>query len=1169
MKRLIVLVALVALSAYATETWIDPGVGQSSIYNQTTAAGFENGTVVVASGSNAFENVTLDIANIQVGTNDTANAASLTLAGGAVNVTGLMRVGTRYENKSASEGILRVSGGQHVFANGNIADLPYSKAKLVIDGDDDTQITISATDGDADNVLLPLYGSLSAEIRRGTLYSPKSIHMARRCSTTGSIGDGRFFIYQGGVLSSDKNVFIGSSGTGNAGHAEVDMYGGELRAAHLAISYGNNAGWGGVCVLRQYGGLVDITGNTGTYGGVHLPETGPRTAEYHLLGGTVRARQIYHNTTGEGIFKANGGTFQPNSATSADDGAAIRGLTTAALGEKGLTIDTRTYATRINQSFSDMDGAEGNGLLVKIGSSALTIGNGSTTHSKTIVAEGSIIFAASSTDWTSVTVTNGATLSTVGLCATLSLTALTMGDTTKMAVLAIDGTDAISVASPVTIRGGLRVALNGVTSEGSYPIMSCSGEVGAATAFNWRSADVTGVPSGKHAELTTAYDEGENKTTFSVAIVAGTVPAADAITVSSGSQEISGDLDLGSAKRVIEVAKDASLTVSGSAAASGFVKQGDGALLFTADLNRFNLGFELASGLLGFSSMAGTGRGAADAFSQQGGTLQLSDSVADAVFPYTYKFYTPERKQAVVVKTDSDIYFPSIVADSQLRGTLVKRGVGRLTIETAVANQKLGNYGGDATGNFTSKTRFDGNGLAPTNGYRHLQVAEGELRLKARGVGSFLAGGGQNYGIGMNTPDGTVAPALTVDGCLLDMPSGNDRFIVVGEYADADAFWSDAYLNVTNGGTLNVDSLYGPEDRVQKAVTAHVNVSQESVLHTTYACYMGYHVVAQAREKNLLKRAEYKVTGGSRISSLIGFYVGGPTYMTLDGGSVLSGGANMEPANIALQWDCNPCGEFRFQGHSTLCMTTNFTYYSGLSGTTFGFVFDDGVWDTGTAGEQLLAFSNVRYWTMTVASGGLEMPVAAGRTVTLARDITGTGALVKSGDGTLVIRTKLYNGVNVGDDKETLCCVGGARVKEGTLKVQADAVADNLPMVVEADGILDLDGSTQNFSSVSGEGMVRNGSCATLTLAAGSSLTLDNVDASRVYIDFGKTTEDPLVEPFPQNVKIATLTGTTSRDVSNWRIKNTGVSNLKGKFSLVGNDVMMSVQHSGMMIVVL
>ena len=1164
MKRLLVLMVLVALSAGADEIWIDPGVGQSSIYNQATAAGFENDSVVVASGSNAFENVTIDIADVQVGTNDTVNATSLTLAGGAVNVTGAMRVGARYGSSAGSEGILRVSGGQHVFNEAFVADASYSTARFILDGDSETLVEVT---GPTSNHVSywPRAGEANVEIRNGTLYFHKFLRIASYDAVKKGPGIGHFYVYDGGMLKSDKVLAVGGAEAAYSGSAELNIYGGTIKAPQMQVSYGNNAS-GGTCYLRQYGGLIDLDNY------IHLPESNNRTAEFHLLGGRVKAKEICTTSTGTGTFKADGGVFEPIAATSTDAAAAIRAISVVSLGRKGLTIDTTTLATRINQSFSDLDGAEGEGLLVKVGTSALTIGNDSTAHSKTAVAEGSLVFAATAASWTAITVTNGATLSTVGSCATLSLTALTMGDATKMAILAVDGTDAISVASPVIISGGLRVALNGVSSEGSYPIMSCSGEISTVTAFNWRSADVTGVPSGKHAELTTAFDEGEDKTVFSVAVVAGTVPAADAITISSGSQEISGDLDLGSAKRIIEVANDASLTVSGSAASSGFIKQGDGALIFTSNLNRFNLGFELASGLLGFSSMAGAGRGATDYFLQQGGTLQLSDSVANAVFPYTYKFYTPEQKQAVVIKADSDIRIPSIAADSQLRGTLVKRGVGRLTIETAAANQRLGNYGGDSTGNFTSKTRFDGNGLAPTNGYRHLQVAEGELRLMARGGGSFLAASGQNYGIGMNTPDGTVAPALTVDGCLLDMPSGNSRFIVVGEYVDADAFWSDAYLNVTNGGVLNVDNLYGPEDRVQKAVTAHVNVSQGSVLHTTYACYMGYHDANQAREKNPLKRAEYNVTGGSRISSARGFYVGGPTYMTLDGGSVLSGGSDMEPANIGLQWDRNPCGEFRIKGHSTLCMTTNFTYYAGLSGTTFGFVFDDGIWETGTAAEQLLAFNNVRYWTMTVASGGLEMPVAAGRIVTLARDITGTGALVKSGDGTLVIRTKLYDGFNVGNDKETLCCTGGARVKGGILKVQADAVSDNLPMVVESGGILDLDGSTQNFSSVSGEGTVRNGSISQLTMKYGSSITLDDVTSpsARVYVDFGKTSENPLVEPFPKNVKVATLTGTTSRDISKWRVANTGIDGVNGRFSLSGNDVMMSVGYysSGMLIMI-
>lgn len=1167
MKRLLILLALTSLSAGAGETWIDPGVGGSLVYDQTAASVFENGSVVVASGSNVFEDVTLNIADIQIGTNDTANTASLTLAGGALTV-GLMRVGTGYGSRESVEGELRVTGGRHVFESGNIADLPRSKAKLVIDGDDETKVTVSTTDG-ANPVRLPYYGSLHAEIRHGTLYSPNAIYMSGRCATTGEIGDGRFYIYDGGTLSSDKGIFIGATGTGNAGHAEVDMYGGVLRATHLAISYGNNQTFGGTCVMRQSGGLVDVTITTGDYYGIHLPETGYRTAEYDLRGGIVRARQIYHDTNpGEGIFTADGGIFQPNSETTTDAGAAIRGLTTAALGSKGLVIDTRSYATRINQEFSDLEGSEGNGLLVKCGSAALTVGNGSTAHSKTVVAEGSLIFVAAETKWTSLVVTNGATLSIVGTCAKLSLDSLTLGEDESGAVLAFDGTDVISVASPVLIDGGLNVVLNGVSDAGAYPVLSCLGAIGDATEFNWRTANVTGVPAGKYAKLSSAYDGGNDRTVFTVTVYDGTEPEADPIVVSSGSQEISTGLDLGPAKRTIEVAKDASLTVSGSAASSGFVKQGDGALFFTSDFNRFNLGVDLLSGLLGFSSMAAAGRGSSDAFVQQGGTLRLSDPEPDAVFPYTYRFNSITRYTAVVVETEGDVLFKGFNPGT---GTLVKHGPGRLTIETETVNQGFGSYGGDATGNFTSKVRFDDNGIAPTNGFRSLQVAEGTLRLTKRGTGSYQIGQGLTFGIGMNTPDGQVNPSLTVDGADVTLPAVNGQMVYVGEYADEDAFWDTASFRVTNDASVIVNSLVGPNDDVAKPVTARVDIATGSSVHATYAVYLGFSDSTAARSKNANKCAEYHVSGGSRLSAGTVFQIGGPTWLTLDDGSVLSGGPNKEPATIEMLWDRNPCGEIRIQGHSTLCLAAGFKYYSGAYGDSFGMIFDDAVWETGTAAETTITFENEQYFERRILDGGLEFPVGEGRTLKMAASLDGTGRVVKSGVGTLVFARRQNAAAAATSGTTTLCCSGGACVKGGVLKVQDSAVVAGLPMAVEAGGVLDLDGSTQDFSSVSGAGTVRNGSLAQVMVKADSSVTFDNVlwpTTSRVYVDFDKTADDPLVEPFPKNVKVATLVGTTPRDVSKWRVANTGLKGVRGRFSIVGNDVMMSVDYSGHAIII-
>lgn len=52
-----------------------------------------------------------------------------------------------------------------------------------------------------------------------------------------------------------------------------------------------------------------------TYYGIHLPETNGRPVEYDLMGGVVSAVQIYRNAScGEGIFKADGGTFQLRAA---------------------------------------------------------------------------------------------------------------------------------------------------------------------------------------------------------------------------------------------------------------------------------------------------------------------------------------------------------------------------------------------------------------------------------------------------------------------------------------------------------------------------------------------------------------------------------------------------------------------------------------------------------------------------------------------------------------------------------------------------------------------------------------------------------------------------------------------------------------------------------------
>lgn len=1240
-----VVVGVLALTATADPIWVDPGVGKVNVYDQSAAeaAGFGSASVVFASGTNVFQTVTMDIANVQVGTNDVAHATTWQLDGGAINVTDALRIGTQYGKSAGSEGVLHVTGGQHQFSNVAFANDRYSKAELVIDGGDETSVTLNSSG----LVWFPQCGKAHAAVRHGKLTTKQSLYLGMRSNVTGAVGEGTIDVYENGTLSC-LQLFIGGASANHSGYGEVNVYGGKVSAEHIALSYGSLA-TGGTCYLRQYGGLVEVTkANASTYYGIHLPETNGRSAEYDLMGGVVSAVQIYRNaSSGEGIFKADGGTFQLRAATTTAAGAAIRGLTTAALGKKGLTLDTRTYATMINQSFSDLEGAEGEGRLVKVGTSALTVANASTAHSKTVVAEGSLVFSAAATTWTDVVVTNGATVSTIGSCATLGLSALQLGDVATTGCVGLDSADVISVDKPVVIGNSLVVQLGDAPAVGTYDVLSCAGAVDELTVARWMGANVTGLATGTRAKTTASYSQANGRTTFRITVEAAaddpaltdvkatwsgaagdtwssaawtTTPAVDntvnfesetaastvtvdveakvgavrfsaeqgyslvgdgplamaetttaGISVEKGRHTIETPVVLGERKLPIEVSKDAELTVDGFMVKSGFIKNGGGRLLLSNPGNCFNLGFDLMSGLLGFESTDALGGGQSTA-TVRGGTLQLADSASEAALNVPVRINTPSQTGAAVLKADSDVTLKDYSLES---GTMVKRGVGRLTVDIAAGKSVfLGRYTGVVG---TNTVHFDDNGTAPTNGYRLLQVAEGELRYTA-GENAYFTGGNANshiLGIGMNTPDGTVNPALTFDGAS-NTEATKLRYVYVGEFAGADAFWTAASLNVTNGAAVYADSIMGPNDYSEHSVTTCVNVCEGSVLHATYAHYLGYTSLAAAREKkNKFRNAKWLVSGGSRLSAGTGggFLVGGPVSLTVDDGSVLASGPNHEPAKIALQWNSDAGGEFRFKGHSSLCLANDFTFFDGTGG--FRFVFDDGVWETGTETELELKNTNVRWYGRLVEKGGIEMPVASGRTVTMAMDLTGEGPFVKSGAGTLVFRTKLVQNATTHEWEEyaaepkTLCCEGGVRVKGGTLKVCAHAAVDGLPVTIDEGAVLDMDGSAQTFSAVSGAGALKNGSLGGFSISAGSVPVLQDVAiGGRVYVDFGRTEDNPLLPPYPTDVVVAKISGTTTCNPSRWKVANTGVEHLSGRFTVKDGEVRMTVNQFGLMMIV-
>ena len=70
--------------------------------------------------------------------------------------------------------------------------------------------------------------------------------------------------------------------------------------------------------------------------------------------------------------------------------------------------------------------------------------------------------------------------------------------------------------------------------------------------------------------------------------------------------------------------------------------------------------------------------------------------------------------------------------------------------------------------------------------------------------------------------------------------------------------------------------------------------------------------------------------------------------------------------------------------------------------------------------------------------------------------------------------------------------------------------------------------------------------------------------AERARVDLGRTGEDPLVEPF-RTITVCTYEG-VAPDVSSWRLKGTGLKNVRGAFKAENGVVTVQPEYAGLLL---
>lgn len=217
-------------------------------------------------------------------------------------------------------------------------------------------------------------------------------------------------------------------------------------------------------------------------------------AVYTLDGGVLKTPQLYGGASatcnggdGRAVLSANGGTIKPGYNSTKKN--LIHSLDLAECGPKGLTVDTSEFSAGaiINQEFTNKVGEAG--LFRKVGANTLTLtmpGRYPWGVSETRVEGGTLTFtAANVTMNTHLVVTNGATLSTVGTTATLTLDALSIPGGT----LSVDPGDKIVVPADRLDLGDFNMTFSSALGDNDdLDVFVCTGSVSSANMHKIRKA---------------------------------------------------------------------------------------------------------------------------------------------------------------------------------------------------------------------------------------------------------------------------------------------------------------------------------------------------------------------------------------------------------------------------------------------------------------------------------------------------------------------------------------------------------------------------------------------------------------------------------------------------------------------------------------------------------
>lgn len=967
-------------------------------------------------------------------------------------------------------------------------------------------------------------------------------------SATG--GGGEVYIAGNSVFNSSSSTFaIGKFGHGKVVVCDNGSFVSPIDIALAAEESSDDA----LSELIQTGGAIKAKI-------IRVAVASGRRAAVSLLGGKVFAQKIVGGA-GSSSLVADGVTFVPSTETQ----SLVSDLGEAFLGAKGLTVDSE-YDVGVPQLFADKPGAEGRGRLVLSGSGEKTLSMSSGAPSVVELTSGSLAFAPGAAMPRTLIVTNGAAVTITGA---VTLANLVVGSEDSIGVLRIDPTTRITVTGELDVGNMHLELIGGFESEESYEIFLCPNGVSADSAENvFKSFVRSGLQSGTSCSFKSVSGEG-GALTLRLDVAEGDTISVD---VDEGNEAHTTNILYHSSQRLVaDVAKDASLTLSGRLGYGRFEKVGEGTLYLTGLENIFYPGLLLSAGVLSISDSRQLGNDNINVISAPrlaGGKLEVTgdDLVEFASAPV---LDAPEADSLIEIDAKTDVTMPM---PEVARGAFRKRGAGTLTFNASVNGAS-----------YAYSTKASPKLLKDMSKYTGFTVQEGEMVFRGTrpGITNSIT---CNLDVGVPgeaRAPGKVQPGLVVDNVYLKL-TNSDRILALGSYilndatnayngsvlAEANSFVTDPYLVVTNGAVLHAGwlrVLYGDELNRNRLLlgSGYITVDNGTVISEN--SYSPSNVTGDPDLSCVGSRGCFAFHEYKNASTLLTreVVVNGTCSVRFEDSLLASFTGNNSKSPTKINHTVNDATSRWEFVRSEFCVATITRDLKGYQ-CRYGqdYVFEDTLWSCGNK-DLSVGATNVNM-NIYVRGRGLRFAPYEGRTYTVIRKIRGTGGIVMEGPGTLRFARSRYL------DKEQSDPVDINPDPAVDLTVDTGTKLYN-PCTVMYSGATEINAGTVDFGGFSLTNMTLTGAGGTVKNAQFVRATLANTNlvfASDVSFDVNTKFDFGAFDAEAGDEFLVGRYEGVAPDVASWRGRNFAAKGLKARFSAQDGVISATVEPVGLQIIV-